>query len=89
MKAPASAPTYDVVAIVNAMELLKFDTSGVIEALGGTSASSLDSLRGAGVAFAKCVAVRDALVGMDQTPAPTEVPRLRPSLCLGALVAWP
>ena len=67
------APVYDVLAMVSALEALKIDASAVIDAIGGMSASSLDALRRAGVPFAKCIAVKDALASADGRPAPAEV----------------
>ena len=63
----SSAPAYDVVAIVEAMEALKLDTTAVVDAIGGMSSSPLDALRSAGVSFVKCIAVKDALAGAEQT----------------------
>ena len=57
--------TYDVLAIVDAMEALDMDAAAVIDALGGATASSLDALRAVGVPFVKCIAVKDALSGGD------------------------
>ena len=54
-------PTYDVVAIVAAMEALDLDTAAVIDTVGGKTASTLDALRTAGVPFAKCLAVKKAV----------------------------
>ena len=64
---------YDVLAIVSAMEALKIDTAAVIDAIGGMSTSSLDALRRAGVPFAKCITVKDALASLGAAPAATKV----------------
>ena len=76
-RSPAAAVTpgslmYDVVAIVAAMESLSIDASGVIDALGGVTASSLDALKAVGVPIVKCVAVKRALSTMAAT-VPTPV----------------
>ena len=68
-----AAPVYDVLAIVSALEALKIDATAVIDAIGGTSTSSLDPLRRVGVPFSKCIAVRDALGTVDGAPAPAKV----------------
>ena len=57
----AATPTYDVLAIVNALEALAIDTAAVIDAIGGMTLSSLDTLRTAGVPYSKCVKVKQAL----------------------------
>ena len=69
----AATPMYDVLAIVSAMEALKIDATAVIDAIGGVTASSLNPLRRAGVPFAKCIAVRDALASGGGAPAPAKV----------------
>ena len=76
------APVYDVLAIVSALEALSIDTSAVIDAIGGMSASSLDALRTSGVPYVKCFAVKKALATATDRPA---VPVKVGSLVRGSL----
>ena len=64
---------YDVLAIVSALETLKIDTAAVIDAIGGTSTSSLDALRAAGVPYVKCLAVKKALTEVGPAIGPVKV----------------
>ena len=69
-KASTSAPTYDVLAIIDAMEALGMDPTTVIDAIGGMRSSSLDVLRIAGVPYVKCVRIKQALASVT---APKEI----------------
>ena len=74
---PPSVPAtsvYDVLAIVSAMEALSIDTAAVIDAIGGMSTSSLDTLRAAGVSFANGMAVKRALTATVGAASVTAVP---------------
>ena len=65
-------PVYDVLAIVSALETLSVDTTAVIDAIGGRSTSSLsvNTLRGAGVPYMKCMQLKRALTRDAEAAGP-------------------
>ena len=74
----AVTPAYDVLAIVSAMEALSIDAGAVIDAIGGMSTSSLDALRGAGLPYVKCLAVKKALADTGPAAEPVKVGTITP-----------
>ena len=65
---------YDVADIVHAMEALGLDTTPVIAAVGGVTASSLETLLSLGVSFVDGLALKKALAASaEKTPPPALV----------------